>query len=121
MATETLTRDVTTNGHAASLATSTRVVAKRAVLRYLRTPQIIVVGTMQGVLFLPIFRYVFGGAIFSGGLSYVNFLVPGFITTGLLFTGMTGSVAIAEDLQQGFVHRLRSLPIPRSSVPGGRA
>ena len=121
MATETLTRDVTTNGSASSLGTSTRVIAKRAVLRYLRTPQIIVVGTLQGVLFLLIFRYVFGGAIGSGGLSYVNFLVPGFITTGLLFTGMTGSVAIAEDLQQGFVDRLRSLPIPRSSVLGGRA
>src|SRR5438477_12205859 len=100
MATETLTRDVTTNGHAATLWTSTRVVAKRAVLRYLRTPQIIVVGTMQGVLFLLIFRYVFGGAIGSGNLSYVNFLVPGFVATGLLFTGMSASVAVAEDLEQ---------------------
>jgi ABC-2 type transport system permease protein len=121
MATETLTRDATANGSAGSLGTSTRVVAKRAVLRYWRTPQIIVVGTLQGVLFLLIFRYVFGGAIGSGGLSYVNFLVPGFITTGLLFTGMTGSVAVAEDREQGFVDRLRSLPIPRSSVLGGRA
>jgi len=80
-----------------------------------------VLGTIQGVMFLLIFRYVFGGAIGSGGLSYVNFLVPGFITTGILFTGMGAATAVAEDLEQGFVDRLRSLPIPRTSVLAGRA
>jgi hypothetical protein len=48
-------------------------------------PQLVVVGTVQSALFLLIFRYVFGGAIGAGGLDYVDFLVPGFITTGLLF------------------------------------
>ncbi len=103
------------------LWTSTLVVARRAVLRFLRTPQLIVLGTIQGAMFLLIFRYVFGGAIGAGGLRYVDFLVPGFVTTGVLFTGMGAATAIAEDLEQGFVDRLRSLPIPRSSVLTGRA
>ena len=80
-----------------------------------------VVGTVQGALFLLIFRYVFGGAIGAGGLDYVDFLVPGFITTGLLFAGMGAAAGMAEDLEQGFVDRLRSLPIPRSAVLAGRA
>ena len=105
----------------AGRAASTLVVGKRAVLRYLRTPQLIVLGTIQGAMFLFIFRYVFGGAIAIGGIPYVDFLVPGFVTAGLLFTGMGAATAMAEDLEQGFIDRLRSLPIPRSSVLAGRA
>jgi len=72
-----------------SIGTSTLQIARRAILRYLRTPQMIVLGTIQGAMFLLIFRYVFGGAIqVEGGISYVDFLVPGFITTGVLFSGM---------------------------------
>jgi ABC transporter DrrB family efflux protein len=96
-------------------------IAKRALLKFLRTPQLIVLGTAQGAMFLLIFRYVFGGAIGGSGMSYVNFLVPGFIATTALFTGMGAAAAVAEDLQFGFVDRLRSLPIPRYSVLAGRA
>jgi ABC-2 type transport system permease protein len=103
------------------LATSTLIVARRAVLRYVRTPQLIVIGTIQMAGFMLVYRYVFGGAIDSGGIPYVDFLVPGFVTTGVLFTGMGAAIAMAEDLEQGFVDRLRSLPIPRSSVLAGRA
>src|SRR5437762_7592245 len=114
----------TDEGQGSTLVTSTLVVMKRAVLRYLRTPQVIVIGTAQGVLFMLIFQYVFGGAIGLGGsthgLSYVNFLIPGFITTGLLFTGMTGTVAVAEDFAQGFIDRLRLLRRPRTAVRSGR-
>src|SRR5204863_337173 len=106
--------------HRASLTSSTLVIARRGALKFLRTPQLVVVGTMQGAMFLLIFRYVFGGAISSGGLSYVNFLVPGFITSSVLFGGMGSASAVAEDLQAGFIDRLRSLPIPRSSVLTGR-
>ena len=105
----------------AGLAASTLGIARRGVRKFLRTPQLVVVGTLQGALFLLIFRYVFGGAINAGGLDYVDFLVPGFITTGLLFTGMGAAAGVAEDLQQGFIDRLRSLPIPRSAVLAGRA
>jgi ABC transporter DrrB family efflux protein len=90
-------------------------------MRFLRTPQLLVLGTIQGAMFLLIFRYVFGGAIRLPGIAYVDFLVPGFITTGVLFTGMGAATAVAEDLEQGFVDRLRSLPIPRSSFLTGRA
>jgi ABC transporter DrrB family efflux protein len=107
---------------AAGLGASALGIAKRGLLKYLRTPQLVVLGTIQGALFLLIFRYVFGGAIGTeGGLDYVDFLVPGFITTGILFSGMGAAAGIAEDLQQGLVDRLRSLPIPRSAVLAGRA
>ncbi|HWD46347.1 MAG TPA: ABC transporter permease [Actinomycetota bacterium] len=105
----------------AGLAASTLGIARRGLLKFARTPQLVVVGTVQSALFLLIFRYVFGGAIATGGLDYVDFLVPGFITTGVLFAGMGAAAGVAEDLQQGFVDRLRSLPIPRSSVLAGRA
>ncbi len=104
------------------LVPSTLQIAKRAVLRYLRTPQLIVLGTIQGAMFLLIFRYVFGGAIaLPGGIPYVDFVVPGFITTGVLFSGMGSATGVAEDLEQGFVDRLRSLPVPRVSFLTGRA
>src|SRR5580704_18536772 len=104
------------------LGPSTLQVAHRSLLRYLRTPQLIVLGTIQGAMFLLIFRYVFGGAIpIKGGIPYVDFLVPGFITTGVLFTGMNAATGTAEDLQQGFVDRLRSLPVPRLCFLTGRA
>jgi ABC-2 type transport system permease protein len=105
----------------AGLPASTLGIARRGLLKYLRTPQLVVLGTVQGAMFLLIFRYVFGGAIGAGGLDYVDFLVPGFITTGVLFAGMGAAAGMAEDLEQGFVDRLRSLPIPRSAVLAGRA
>ena len=103
------------------LGVSTSVIAKRSILKFLRTPQLVVIGTIQGAMFLLIFRYVFGGAIDIGGLPYVDFLVPGFITTGVLFAGMGAAAGVAEDLELGFVDRLKSLPIPRSAVLTGRA
>src|SRR5207302_9914699 len=72
-------------------------------------------------MFLLIFRYVVGGGMQAGGVSYVNFLVPGFITTGIIWQGMMSAGGVAEDLDQGFFDRLRSLPIPRASVLTGRA
>lgn len=105
----------------ASMLTSSLVVARRSLFKYLRTPQLVVLGTVQGAMFLLIFCYVFGGAISVGGVSYVDFLVPGFVTTGVLFSGMGAAAGVAEDLEQGFVDRLRSLPIPRLSVLTGRA
>jgi ABC-2 type transport system permease protein len=104
-----------------AVATSTLIVTRRALLRFLRTPQLIVVGTLQMAGFMLVYRYVFGGAIDSGDVPYVDYLIPGFVTTGVLFTGIGAAVAMAEDLEQGFVDRLRSLPIPRSSVLAGRA
>ena len=105
----------------ARLTASTLTVARRALLRYVRTPQLVVLGTLQMAGFMLVYRYVFGGAIDTGAIPYVDYLVPGFVTTGVLFTGIGAAVAMAEDLEQGFVDRLRSLPIPGSSVLAARA
>jgi ABC-2 type transport system permease protein len=104
-----------------SLLSSTMIVARRALLRYLRTPQLIVLATVQMSMFFLIYRYLFGGAIKSVGVPYVDYLVPGFVATGVLFNGIGAAVAMAEDLHDGFVDRLRSLPIARSSVLIARA
>ncbi len=105
----------------AGLARSTATVTRRALLRYVRTPQLIVMATLQMSMFFLIYRYLFGGAIHVPGISYVDYLVPGFIATGVLFSGIGAAVATAEDVHEGFVDRLRSLPIPRSSVLTARA
>jgi ABC-2 type transport system permease protein len=113
-------RDRNTNQGAAYLVAS-RQVAARTLKKFVRTPALIVAGTAQGVLFLLIFRYVFGGAVaHTGGLSYVDFLVPGFVVTGVLFQGMGAASGIADDLTAGFIDRLRSLPIRLVSVVTGR-
>ncbi len=105
----------------AGLAKSTLTVTRRALLRYVRTPQLIVLATVQMALFFLIYRYMFGGAIHISGMRYVDYLVPGFIATGVLFSGIGTAAATAEDLEQGFIDRLRSLPIPRASVLAARA
>ena len=113
--------DAAQSGHrGASRVASTLVIAKRSMLKFLRTPQLVVLGTIQGALFLFIFRYVFGGAMNAGSLSYVDFLVPGFVTTIVLFAGQGAAVGVAEDMEQGVLDRFRSLPIPRASVLTGR-
>ncbi len=101
----------------ASRLVSTLTIAGRTVKKFVRTPQLIVAGTAQGALFLLIFRYVFGGAVgHTGALGYVDFLVPGFVATSVLFTGMGASAGVAEDLGLGLMDRLRSLPISRFSI-----
>ena len=106
---------------AAGLITSTVTITRRAALRYVRTPQLIVMATLQMSLFFLIYRFMFGGAIRAGSIPYVDYLVPGFVATGVLFSGIGAAVAMAEDLEHGFIDRLRSLPIPRGSVLAARA
>jgi ABC-2 type transport system permease protein len=108
-------------GNAAGIVVSTGQIARRVLLKFVRSPQLVVVGTLQGAMFLLIFRYVFGGAIALAGINYVDFVVPGFITTGVLFNAMYASAGMAEDMGAGLIARLRSLPIPRSAVLVGRA
>jgi ABC-2 type transport system permease protein len=115
------TLDRSSDRRTAGLASSTLTISRRAALRYLRTPQLIVMATLQMSLFFLIYRYMFGGSIHAGSIAYVDYLAPGFIATGVLFSGIGAAVATAEDLHQGFIDRLRSLPIPRSSVLVARA
>src|SRR5215472_12298103 len=80
---------------------SALAVARRTVRKFIRTPQLLVLATVQSAIFLVIFRYIFGGAINAGGLPYVDFLVPGFVTAAVLYSGMGAAAGVAEDLQQG--------------------
>jgi ABC transporter DrrB family efflux protein len=96
-------------------------VARRTTLQLVRTPQVLGIAVVQSVLFLLMFRYVMGGAIGVRGVAYVDFLVPGFVVSGLIFTAGGSAVAVAEDAASGFLDRLRSLPIPDIGVLAGRA
>jgi ABC-2 type transport system permease protein len=102
------------------LSTGAWQIARRALLKYVRTPSLSVMGIVQSGLFLFSFRYVFGGAIHAGSLSYVDFLVPAYVATIVLFTGGGIAVAVAEDKAAGFTDRLLSLPVPRLSLVAGR-
>ncbi len=93
--------------------------AGRTVKQFIRTPQLIVVSSMTSVMFLLIFRYVFGGAIQTGSINYVDFLIPAQAVVAGLFS--TGAVGVAEDAESGLFDRLRSLPVPRSAVLLGRS
>jgi ABC-2 type transport system permease protein len=101
--------------------TTTMTVAARTTLKLVRTPQILGIAVVQSVVFLLMFRYVIGGAIGVKGVSYVEFLVPGFVVSGLLFTAGGSAVAVAEDAASGLYDRLRSLPISDVAVLAGRA
>jgi ABC transporter DrrB family efflux protein len=112
-------RQVTNQG--ASYLVASSQVAGRTLKKFVRSPALIVAGTAQGVLFLLIFRYVFGGAIaHTGSLDYVDFLVPGFVVTGVLFQGMSAASGVADDQEGGLFDRLRSLPIRLLSIITGR-
>jgi ABC-2 type transport system permease protein len=109
-------------GAGASFATATVQTARRTFLQYFRTPQVLVLSTITGAMFLFIFRYVFGGAIDAGrGVDYVDFLVPGFLLTTILWTGMNAPAGVAEDAASGVHDRFRSLPISRAAVVAGRS
>lgn len=106
--------------HPATLASATLQVARRALLKYVRTPAIFAMGIAQSALFLFTFRYVFGGAIHAGNVGYVDYLIPGYVATIVLFNGGAVAVGVAEDRAQGFTDRLLSLPIPRLALVLGR-
>ena len=97
------------------------VLAKRNLVQIPRVPELLVFATIQPVMFVLLFRYVFGGAIdVGGGTSYVDFLMAGIFVQTVAFGAMTTGVGLAEDLQKGLVDRFRSLPMSRSAVLTGR-
>ena len=97
------------------------VIAQRNIKHLLRTPQLLVFSVAQTVMFLLLFRYVFGGSIHIPGLTYVNFLIPGYLATIAIFDGFGVSIFFAEDAKSGLIERFRALPMARSAVVGGRA
>ncbi len=95
--------------------------AGRNLRRLMRQPEQIVFNLVSPIMFVLLFRYVFGGAIGGlQGLNYVNYLIPGIAVQTVLFSAGTTGFALAEDMQRGFIKRLRSLPMARSAVFGGR-
>jgi ABC-2 type transport system permease protein len=96
------------------------VVATRTVRRYMRSPQLLVFSLVNVAIFIVLFRYIFGGAIDFGSVPYVDFLIPGVALTSALITGTGVAIGVAEDSDQGFFDRLRSLPVPRIALPAGR-
>jgi ABC transporter DrrB family efflux protein len=96
------------------------VMARRDILRYIRLPQLLVFNAMLNVVLLLLFNYVFGGAINTGGLKYVQYFLPGFLAQTVVFGSTQTSVGIAEDLSKGLIDRFRSLPMARSAFLTGR-
>jgi ABC transporter DrrB family efflux protein len=96
------------------------VLAKRNLVQIPRIPELLVFATIQPVMFVLLFRYVFGGAIDVGGESYVNYLMAGIFVQTVAFGAVSTGIGLSEDLQKGLVDRFRSLPMSRSAVLTGR-
>jgi ABC transporter DrrB family efflux protein len=95
-------------------------VAKRNLLRSIRTPQLVLYA-IQPIMMLLLFRYIFGGAIKVPGGDYTDFVVPAIFLLTVLVGSMTSAIGIAEDLKSGMIDRFRSLPMARSAVLTGRS
>jgi ABC transporter DrrB family efflux protein len=95
-------------------------VARRNLLRILRTPRMLLIGTLQPALLLVLFRYVLGGAIKIEGGDYVDYVVPAIFIEAVLIGGVTTAIGLAQDLRSGIIDRFRSLPMARSAVLAGR-
>jgi ABC transporter DrrB family efflux protein len=96
------------------------VIAKRDLMHIPRVPEQLFDVTLQPIMFVLLFRYVFGGAIATGNTSYINFLIPGILVQAFVFGSMRTGLGLAEDLQRGVIDRFRSLPMARSAVLSGR-
>lgn len=98
------------------------VITGRNLLKIRRSPQLLLFSTVQPVMFVLLFNYVFGGALNLGGFQgdYINFLLPGIFVQTALFGSTQSGIALNEDLRAGIVDRFRSLPMARSAVLAGR-
>jgi ABC transporter DrrB family efflux protein len=106
-----------------SAITDTAVVTGRNLLHFIRQPDLLTFSTIQPVLFVLLFVYVFGGAVgrsLPHGVAYVDFLLPGIFAQSVTFGASQTAVGLSEDLQRGVVDRFRSMPMARSAVLAGR-
>jgi ABC-2 type transport system permease protein len=102
------------------LVSDTLVIAERNLIRLPRAPDLLLAFTVQPIMFVLLFRYVFGGAITTPGYSYVEFLIPGIIVQNIAFGGFVTALGLNEDVHKGLIDRFRSLPMARSAVLAGR-
>jgi ABC-2 type transport system permease protein/oleandomycin transport system permease protein len=96
---------------------------KRNLITYIRKPDLLVFSTIQPVMFVLLFVYVWGGAMeraLPDNVKYVDFLMPGIFVQTAIFAALQTGVGLAEDLQKGLIDRFRSLPMARSAVLAGR-
>jgi ABC transporter DrrB family efflux protein len=101
-------------------ASDTFVLAWRNLLRIPRAPDLLLSFTVQPIMFVLLFVYVFGGAIRTPGYAYVDFLMPGIVAQTMAFGGFVTALSLADDLKKGLIDRFRSLPMARSAVLAGR-
>ena len=102
------------------LVSDTLVIAERNLVRLPRAPELLIGFTIQPIMFVLLFRYVFGGAIRTPGYDYVDFLIPGIIVQNTAFGGFATALGLNEDVRKGLIDRFRSLPMSRAAVLGGR-
>jgi ABC transporter DrrB family efflux protein len=95
-------------------------VAIRNLIHYIRVPQLLVFSTIQPIIFVLMFRYVFGGAIRVPGVPYVDYLMPGIFVQTVVFGSMATAVGLATDVKSGLLERFHSLPMSRWAVLAGR-
>jgi ABC transporter DrrB family efflux protein len=103
-----------------SVVSDTLVVAERNLVRIRRAPDLLLAFTVQPIMFVLLFVYVFGGAISTPGYDYVDYLLPGILVQNIAFGGFVTALGLEEDLRKGLIDRFRSLPMARSAVLAGR-
>jgi ABC transporter DrrB family efflux protein len=114
-------RAVTRLGNLRWLVSDVAVLARRSLARIAREPETLMDVTVQPILFVLLFAYVFGGAIaLPGGGSYHEYLIGGMLAMGLAATAPGTAVALVTDMSSGLIDRFRSLPTARSAVLAGR-
>jgi ABC transporter DrrB family efflux protein len=105
----------------AGVVSNTLTIARRNLLHIKANPEQLVEMSIQPLMFLVLFVFVFGGAIEEGlDMRYIQFVLPGILVQGIAFTPFTTALGLNKDFQQGLIDRFRSLPIARSAVIGGR-
>jgi ABC-2 type transport system permease protein/oleandomycin transport system permease protein len=102
------------------LVSDTLIIAERNLVRLPRAPDLLLAFTVQPIMFVLLFRYVFGGAIRTPHVAYVDFLVPGIIVQNIAFGGFVTALGLNEDVHKGLIDRFRSLPMARAAVLAGR-
>ncbi len=104
-----------------SVGRDTFEITRRNLIAYRRVPQLLVFSTIQPVIFVLMFRYVFGGAInVPGRIPYVDFLMPGIFVQTVVFGAIATAIGLATDLKSGLMERFHALPMARSAVLTGR-
>jgi ABC-2 type transport system permease protein/oleandomycin transport system permease protein len=102
------------------LASDIWAVTQRNLIAYTRIPEAMVFSSIQPIMFVLLFVYVFGGAVTTPGFRYVDFIMPGIFVQTVCFGAVTTGIGLADDLGKGLIERFRSLPMARSAVLAGR-